>query len=152
MQRSWTYGVYAFFVSLFTFGSGFEIINSTSQQYGGGRQESGQGTRYQIEIRAKADGEALYISQLWIGNDYWVIQDVKNLSNPEDYSFKEGDILQIAVQKHVNNFNPDANLPTTYEPCPINYQGVALIGYTYNGKQMYEEVKSFKELEIEARP
>ncbi len=131
------------------FGVKMKLVDSTSQEWAGGMYESGYGTNYKITLIAKRGSEKLQINELWIGQDYFEVHAVKDLSRRSDLSFDRKDTVYVVSSI---NFKPDKDgtmvqVKAIKKDPPIKYEGVALIGYTWKGKKKFLKIKSFRKLE-----
>jgi len=134
---------------VFQFGVKMKIVDSTSQEWAGGRYESGYGTDYIITLLAKAGSEKLQVNELWIGENYFEVSAVKNLARRSDLSFVKKDTIYIVssiTYKPDDNGNMVQTKALKKEP-PVEFEGAALLGYTWKGKKKFLKIKSFRKLE-----
>lgn len=88
-------GILTFFVCLFTFcGQPFEIINSTSQKYYAGRQESGGGIKYEVELVAIKPSKKLKFESL-VANGKESKIKIQNSNEQFVKEFSKGDTLVL---------------------------------------------------------
>jgi len=131
------------------FGSKMKLVDSSSQKWAGGIYESGYGTNYKITLIAKAGSDKLQVNELWIGQDYFKINAMRNLAKRSDLSFARKDTVYVVSSI---NFKPgrDGKMEQVKlmrkEP-PVDFNGDALLGYTWKGKKKFLEIKSFRKLE-----
>lgn len=131
------------------FGAKMKMVDSTSQEWAGGIYESGYGTNYKITLIAKGGSEKLQVNEFWIGQDYFEVKAMKNLAKRSDLSFARKDTIYIVSSI---NFKPDNNgtmvqvKPMKKDP-PVDFEGDALLGYTWKGKKKFLEIECFRKLE-----
>ena len=135
-------------VILFGWGSKVRIIQSTSQEWVGGLQESGYGTDYRLTIKAKAGSDLLQIEDLWIGDVHLKLRAMTDPADPRTTAFRKG---QSVICKAGYTWRPGADERaelTGAEPLkkPYDYSGEGLVGYTFRGKKGYVEIASFEKL------
>ena len=136
-------------IILFWFGAKVKLVDATSQDWYGGRYESGHGTDYVFTLKARGGSDKLVLDQLWMDDDYYEVKAVKNLAKRSDLDFEKKDTLFIRVGK---KYQPDKDgqmLKITGKSVksPKEYDGVALLAYTWKGKRKYMEIKEFRILE-----
>ncbi|MCX6350808.1 MAG: hypothetical protein NTX03_02990 [Bacteroidetes bacterium] len=80
-----------------------------------------------------------HLSHVWIGNKKYLFYDARSRPNTNEKFFCVSDSHHgeglFPIEK--NNAKPEA---------PPPYKGAALIGYYFNSKLFYQEVKSFESL------
>jgi len=126
----------------------FEIIETTSQKWNGGQRNTGYGTYYEINIVPKINSEHLVFDQLWIGEKYFEIQTYQKGKKMRNNLFSKGDTITIQV----NNRTVPESLPfaekekclTEKHETPFEYEGEALLSYTYKDNRKYKEINNFK--------
>lgn len=126
-----------------------KIVDATSQEWYGGRYETGRGTDYIIKIKARGGSENLVIDKLWVGEDFYEVIAIKNPAKKADHYFEKGDTLYIMAGKKIQ---PDINgsmVKVTGKTLktPKEFAGAALLVYTWKGKEKFLEVKEFRILE-----
>ena len=134
---------------LFSFGTKVKLLEATSQEWAGGIYESGYGTNFKVTLIAKGNSEKLQVSDLWIGEDYFSVKAVKNLAKRNDLEFSRKDTLYVTA-----GFTHKPDKDGKYlrkmgeqKVVPHEYDGVALLGYTWKGKTKYIEIDELKKLE-----
>ena len=134
---------------LFSFGTKVKLLEATSQEWAGGIYESGYGTNFKVTLIAKGNSEKLQVSDLWIGEDYFSVKAVKNLAKRNDLEFSRKDTLYVTA-----GFTHKPDKDGKYlrkmgeqKVVPHEYDGVALLGYTWKGKTKYIEIYELKKLE-----
>lgn len=140
---------FAILFSIAWFGNDFAIVESTSQQYAGGREKSGYGTRYNIKLLALKDSKKLKIDQLWIGEVYFDVKPIKDPKRRNDHEFSKNDTIFLYVKHHIHT---DEEMKKRQKDkkivkLPYKYEGAALIGYKIRNKRKYKIIKKFTELE-----
>ena len=133
---------------IFGWGSKIQIIQSTSQEWVGGLQESGYGIDYMLIIKANAGSDQLQIVDLWVGD---IHMKVKVFPDPTDLlarSFKKGSRVMV---KAGAAFRPGPDEKTQLLSAdslkkPYNFKGEGLLGYTCKGTRSYLEIAEFKKL------
>ena len=134
---------------LFSFGSKVKLLEATSQKWAGGIYEAGYGTNFKVTLIAKGSSEKLQVSDLWIGEDHFSVKAVKNLAKRNDLEFSKKDTLYVVAGF---TFKPDKDgryikKMGDQKPVPREYEGVALLKYTWKGKEKYKEIDKLKELQ-----
>jgi len=129
---------------------GQKITNATSQEWAGGRPQSGHGTYYKIELVSKKSSTKIQFDQLWIGEKYFDIKPTNSQKSLNDTIFAKKDTLYIRVNDKIipkEYRKPQKNIKKDI-PVPYKYKGKALLGYVLkNGKRKYIEIEKFKILE-----
>lgn len=137
------------FSMVFIFGPKVKLLDSTSQEWAGGRYESGYGTNFKISLIAKGSNEKLQIDELWVGDRYFKVQALKSLAYRNDSIFAKGDTVYVrssikyipgenGVMKEVNKLQKES---------PFEFSGDALLGYTWKGKKKFLVIKNIRKLE-----
>lgn len=131
------------------FGAKIKLIDSTSQEWYGGRYESGKGTDYILTLKARGGSDKLIIDRLWVGEELYEVEAVKNLAKRSDKEFKKRDILFVRAGKKLK---PDENgrmknVSGKKVNPPVEFSSPALLVYTWKGKEKYLEIEEFKVLE-----
>lgn len=134
---------------IFGWGGKIQVIQSTSQEWAGGLQESGYGTDYKLTIKAKAGSDLLQIDDLWVGDIHMKVRVMADPANPQNNNFKEGS--QVSLKAGIT-YLPDADgrirpLAADSKKKPFNFKGEGLLGYTYKGHKAYLVIAEFKKLE-----
>jgi hypothetical protein len=133
----------------FGWGGKIQVINSTSQEWVGGLQESGYGTDYKLIIKVKAGSDRLKIDDLWVGDVHMKVRVIADPADPRSITFKKGSQLLV---KAAVTFRPGPDEKVQLQAAdnaakPFNFKGEGLLGYTYKGKKAYLEIAEFKKLE-----
>lgn len=134
---------------IFCWGSKIQIVQSTSQEWVGGLQESGYGTDYKLTIKVKAGSDQLQIQDLWVGDQYMKLRVIVDPANPQVKTFTRGALLTC---KSGVVIKPGAGQVTGISEAgkpekPVNFAGEGLLGYTWKGRKAYLEITEFKKLE-----
>lgn len=126
-----------------------KVLEATSQEWAGGRQESGFGTRYVIHLQAKRSSDKLEIDQIWIGENYFDIKELRSPQYKKLSSFSRGDTLtvNVGVKYQVLDNGKTQQIDGTSKEPPKAFSGAALLGYRFKGKRKYIEIETFKQLE-----
>ena len=134
---------------IFLFGTKIKVVDATSQQWAGGRYESGYGTDYKITLVAKKKSEVLTIDELWVGDDFFEVKPVKDLANRSDHTFSRKDTVYIiaGVKFKPDGHGKDVKEKGLIKQAPRGFNGEALLGYSYRGKRRYIEIEKFRILE-----
>jgi len=143
------------FILLFLFGiffsTPFKMIKTTKQEQMAGRQESGTATVFTFKLIAKKPSSKLQFSDLWIGTRYYAIEaSHQKPDHSISNDFEKGDTIYFqATERYLPNENGELVLQESAQKknVPIEYEGRALIGYTFKGKKHYYAVKDFEILE-----
>ena len=128
----------------------FKYVETTQQTAMGGRQESGKTIHFEVKLVASHSSTKLKFNKLWIGTDEVEIHlRAADGGFLKDNSFSKKDtITLIAYKRYLPNkggaliyrkMEGSANIPK-------EYQGVALLSYSYKGKTKYWEIKKIKKL------
>ena len=124
----------------------FEIVKASSQEWKGGRQETGFGTYYELTIVPKVNSESLRFDKLWIAETYFQISCYQKGKRVKNDTFGPKDTVTILVNDEtvpnqillVENENPSP---------PKIYKGDALLSYVYKGKRKYKIIDKFTKIE-----
>lgn len=131
------------------FGPKFKLVEASSQEWAGGRYETGFGTYYKMTLITRGGSEKLQVEDLWIGDSFFEVKALKNPANKSDLIFAKRDTVYV---KWSLNFKPDKEgvskqvVGAQKEP-PFEFNGEALLGYTWKGKKKFFEIKDFRKLE-----
>lgn len=141
--------VFIFLAILLGSGGKVRVVQSTSQQWVGGLQESGYGTDYKLSVRVKAGSDQLTFDELWVGKMHMKVNIVTVPPGNADKSFKKGSLISLRAGV---TFKPGADenastIGANNAPNPLNIKGQGLLGYTYKGKKAYLEIAEFTKLE-----
>ncbi len=134
---------------IFCGGGKVRIVETTSQEWAGGLQESGYGTNYQLTMEAKAGSDVLTFGDLWVGDLHMKVRVVADPAKPGVRNFKKGDVIVLKAgytQKPGNQENKGL-VDADNESKPFNFKGEGLLKYQYKGKVFYSEITEFKKLE-----
>ena len=128
----------------------FELIKATSQEWHGGREQTGFGTYYELTILPKTNSDNLVFDQMWIGKKYFDVQCFQKGKKMRNNLFSKGDTITIRVNLSVKPKpmpfdKKDDNKTEHY--VPKKYEGDALLSYLYKGKRKYFEIKKFTKIE-----
>lgn len=139
----------ALMLVVFFLGSPVKNLDATSQEWAGGTYESGYGTNYQLLFKTRGGSDKLAFHDLWVGDKYFQVVAIKELTKRNDLNFEKGDSVYVVAREV---YRPDKNgnyqREITHEKaCPITFESAALLGYTWKGKQKFLEIKSFRKLE-----
>lgn len=129
--------------------SRLKLLDATSQEWAGGIYEAGYGTNYKMTLLARGGSDKLAIHDLWIGEDHFNVQAFASQTNRSETAFARKDTLYVRAGI---TYQPDENgryikKGSTDTPRPEGNDGLAILGYTWKGKQKYLEIASFRELE-----
>lgn len=129
----------------------FEIIKASSQEWKGGRQETGYGTYYELTIVTKVNSDNLRFDKLWIGEKYFQVSCYQKGKRVKNDTFGPGDTITIQVNDitvpkpmpfvEKDDYKNENPLP------PEKYKGAALLSYVYKGKRKYKVIKKFTKIE-----
>lgn len=129
-------------------GDKFVIADATSQEWHGGREETGYGTYYELTIIPKTNSENLMFDKLWIGDKYFEIQCFQKGKRVKNNTFNEGDTITIQINDaYIPNKFQKEKSKMKHEDLPLQYKGEALLSYKHKNKRKYKTIKSFKKLE-----
>lgn len=129
-------------------GGKMQIIESTSQEWVGGLQESGYGTDFKLTIKVKAGSDLLQIDELWAGDIHMKLRMVGVAAASRDKAFNKGSQVTL-MAGFTCRPGPDEkasllNADTLKKPG--NFKGEGLLGYTFKGKKSYMVIAEFKKL------
>jgi hypothetical protein len=130
-------------------GAKIQVVQSTSQDWVGGLQESGYGTDFKLILKVKAPSNQLQFDDLWVGDKHLKVRVYAGTGGQQSTVFAKGDKI---IVKAGLTFRPGQDEKMTLQgadlaPKPYEYQGDALLGYTYKGKRAYLEISGLKKLE-----
>ncbi len=133
----------------------FEIVNATKMDWKGGQKETGYGTYYEINILTKTNSENLIFDKLWIGEKYFEISCFQKGKRIKNNTFGTNDTITIQVNdrivpKSITNIETENN-NSDHLKSP-DYNGDALLSYTFKGKRKYFEIEKFTQLETQYYP
>ena len=136
-------------IIILCFGAKVKFVDATSQDWYGGRYESGRGTDYVFTLKARGGSDKLVIDKLWVDDDFYEVKAVKNPAKRSELDFEKKDTLYVRAGK---KYQPDKNGQMVKVQgksiiAPKEYDGVALLAYTWKGKRKYMEIKEFRILE-----
>jgi len=134
---------------IFGWGGKIQVLQSTSQEWIGGLQESGYGTDYKLIIKVKAGSDQLQIEDLWVGDIHMNVRVIPDPANLPAQSFKKGSrvVVKAAVTFRPGPDEKVGMLSADSLKKPFNIKGEGLLGYTYRGNKSYLEIAEFKKLE-----
>ena len=132
------------------FWGNFKIIEATSQDWAGGRKESGYGTYYRFKMIAAKSSEKLLIDRLWIGEDYYEVKPYTEPGRFNSNKFNRADTIFILATRFLGSeLTKDRNIQKKsdkYIKPAFNYDGDAIIGYKIRNKRKFKKIKSFTRL------
>ena len=140
--------IFCFICMLFT-KTDFDVVESNSQKWHGGRRETGSGTNYEIKLLTHRDSKTLKFSGIWIDKKYFDLKSRIITTIHGDSIYFKNDTLLISFTDHVSEikeFN-DSEIDQNSISPPYQYQGEALIKYEYKGKIKYAVIKKIKPLQ-----
>lgn len=129
-----------------------EVINATSQKWGGGVAGTG-GVYYTISIKTNKPSEKLVIDQLWVKDKFLKFKLRTITGHTGKIEFQKKDTLIISASEKIipgfkqvkekdNSGREKAELPEK----PFEYKGAALIGYKIDEKRKYLAIEKLKRL------
>ncbi len=136
-------------------GKDFQVIESTSQKWYGGTPGSGKGKNYVLKAVAYKSSDNLAINKIWIDGEFFEITPLTDRKDKNSTNFEPKDTLLIRVHQYTRTNMLGEVVKTEAkegEEVPQEFEGAALIGYTYKGKQKYKVIEKFKELKLIAYP
>ncbi len=130
-------------------GSKVKLVEATSQEWAGGRYESGHGTNYRIKLVAKGSSNELQVNDLWIGEDYFEVTAVRDLAKRNDLNFNKKDTVFVSAGLTLKPNAEGRYIKQLGEqkPKPRDFKGAALLGYTWKGKVRYLEITTLQKLD-----
>lgn len=140
----------SFFLSvLFCCGPRLKLVESSSQEWAGGRYETGYGTNYKLSLVARASSEKLLVEELWIGDTYFEVKAVRDLAKKKETAFDKGETIYVvaSINQKPNQQGGMDQVTGGTKDLPFSYEGKALLGYTWKGKKKYLEIRDFTQLE-----
>ena len=126
----------------------FDIINTTSQEWKGGRQETGYGTYYEMTIVPEVNSTVLIFDELWIGELFFQIQCYQKGKRVKNNTFGPGDTITIRVNDRIvpKEFQKENDIKTDSKNPPKKYRGDALLSYTLKGIRKYKIIEKFTKI------
>ncbi|MFO7617822.1 MAG: hypothetical protein R6V75_11280 [Bacteroidales bacterium] len=131
-------------------GSKVRVKEATSQKWAGGQYQSGYGTDYVVNLKAKAPSGQFSVDGIFVDDLYIPLRLANMPGQPEDRAFRRGEELSW---RGGLVYRPDENGTMILHraenrPAPVAFTGAALIRYTLKGQVKYQEIKEIKELEM----
>ncbi len=132
----------------------FTIGSTTSQQWHGGRPETGYGTYYKIRLITFFNSDKMKFEGIWIGDKYLEAKAFEiGRENKPEY-FGVGSTVLISVNDKVTPNSKFSNKSISKEEQeknkkevrlrPFKYAGEGLLVYTIDKKHKYFEIEKFK--------
>ncbi len=126
-----------------------KILDASSQKFEGGREESGSGIQYRIQLIANKDSKKLEIVGVWVDQKMYKPRIVVKSSFQQVGDFQKGDTMLLTFTKWthkpeavetlseelLNNNMPHENPLVSFTPEEANS---IIGGYVYSGAQMPE--------------
>ena len=134
---------------IFGWGPRVSNVESTSQEWVGGLQESGYGTDYRLMVKVKAGSDEIRFDALWVGDICMKVRVFADPAGPQGVPFKKGSRLTLKAGVTFRP-GPDGKIgPTESVDAvkPVNFKGQGLLCYHYKGEPKYLEIADFKKLE-----
>jgi len=134
--------------------NGFTVTKATKQSWAGGQPMTGFGTNYVVHFITTCNSNKLEFGTFWVGERYYN-SDYFILNKQVVHEFKANDTLsfQVSFRNYWGQYQPDGyNENYNIDIPPIDYNGEALIEYTYKGKKHYYIIHKLEELEYLAYP
>ena len=127
----------------------FEITNATSQEWKGGRQETGYGTYFELTIVPEVNSNVLIFDELWIAKKFFQVQCYQKGKRVKNNTFGPGDTITIRVNDRIvpKEFQKELDKNTVQKDPPKDYKGEALLSYTLKGKRKYKVIEKFTKIE-----
>jgi hypothetical protein len=124
----------------------FEIIETTSQKWAGGRARSGHGVNYKFTIVCKKKLKKLSFDKLWVENESLELKIVKN--NSKKVVFAKNDTIFLAARKKVktNEYGDAIKEDKKTEKPPIVFETEGLISYQVKRSNKHLLIPKFKKL------
>jgi len=113
-----------------------KLVSATKQPFAGGVAGS-QGNSYVFTLKIDNKHKSVKLSSIWTEEQQFDIANDRYTVTKE--AFKDGRTVQISVRTSSATKIPGHTRAPQH--APIAYKGVALLGYTVNGKQQYFTVK-----------
>lgn len=113
-----------------------KLASATKQPYAGGVAGS-QGNSYVFTLKIDNKHKSVKLSSIWIDEQQFDIANDRYTVTKE--ALKDGRTVQISVRTSSATKIPGHTRAP--QPAPVKYKGVALIGYTVNGKHQYFAIK-----------
>lgn len=111
-------GFFTFLVCLVTFcGQPFDVLQSTSQQYTAGRQESGKGVNYKVQVVVQKSSPKLSFKSLTVNGEELAIK-IQNNNKQFVTEFAKGDTLTISASGKIHDKELNRKVASVY----LNYQ------------------------------
>ena len=127
----------------------FEYSQATVQHTNAGRQRSGKSVHYQIKLVANKPSKKITFQKMWVGAEAVEFNvSSKNAENQVVKTYSKGDTIYI--DSYIR-YLPDENGVLTAVDNGLTdkvqeYQGQAILEYTYKGKTEELIIKDFKKL------
>ncbi len=132
----------------------FSILSATSQEWHGGRPETGYGTYYKIELIPHFSSNKMKFEGIWIADKYFEVEAFEIGRKVKPNTFNKGYNVLISVNDKVSPNSKSSNRSINKEEQeenkknkilrPKKYKSEILLSYTLKGKQKYFEIEKFK--------
>lgn len=113
-----------------------KLISATKQHWAGGVAGS-QGNSYVFTLKIDNKHKSVKLSSIWIDEQQFDIANDQYTVTKE--ALKDGRTVQISVRTSSPTKIPGHTRAP--QSAPVKYKGIALLGYTVNGKQQYFTIK-----------
>jgi len=138
----------------------FTIIGTTSQQWHGGRSETGYGTYYKIELIPHFNSDRIKFKGIWIGDKFHEVKAFEIGKKDKPEYFGVGSNVLISVNDKVTPKSKSSNKSISKEEHenskkdeisrPTKYKSEILLSYILKGKHKYFEIEKVKVKVIKA--
>jgi len=126
-----------------------KILDASSQKFQGGREESGSGIQYRIQLIANKDSEKLEIVGVWVDQKMYKPRIVVKSGFQLVGDFQKGDTLLLTFTKWTHKpeafETPSEELQSNNMP-PEKFKGEGIIEGRIKRKSFFKEIPHFIEL------
>ncbi len=126
-----------------------KILDASSQKFEGGREESGSGIQYRIQLIANKDSKKLEIVGVWVDQKMYKPRIVVKSSFQQVGDFQKGDTMLLTFTKWTHK--PEAVETLSEELLNNNmphekFKGEGIIEGRIKRKSFYKEIPHFTKL------
>ncbi len=125
------------------------VLDATSRAFEGGRERSGSGIHYWIQVKVFKNSEKLSFESIWVGKDQFV-PEVRINSGGKTKVYFKNDTLQLFFTKWLRYPEKDDIAVTSdllSQKPAMDFKGEGLIVYTLKDRTFFYEILTFRKLE-----
>lgn len=125
------------------------VLDATSRAFEGGRERSGSGIHYWIQVKVFKNSEKLSFESVWVGKDQFV-PEVRTNSGGKTKVYFKNDTLQLFFTKWLHYPEKDDITVTSdllSQKPAMDFKAEGLIVYTLKDRTFFYEIPTFRKLE-----